>query len=59
MKVRDIPTDIAISASFFAAFLLAFVPWLLFFSPDILLAISAFQARHRAEEPRGGGLYTR
>jgi hypothetical protein len=56
VKLRDIPTDIAISASFFAVFLLAFVPWLLFLSPDLLLAIRAFQARHSAEGPRGGGL---
>ena len=56
MKVREIPTDIAISASFFAAFLLAFVPWLLLFSPDLLLAIKAFQAKHRPEGPPGGGL---
>jgi hypothetical protein len=56
VKLRDIPTDIAISASFFAAFLLAFVPWFLFFSPDLLLAIKAFQAKHRAEGPRGDGL---
>ncbi len=56
MKLRDFPTDIAISASFFAVFLLAFVPWLLFFSPDLLLAIRAFQVRHRPEGPRGGGL---
>jgi hypothetical protein len=56
MKLRNIPTDIAISASFFVVFSLAFVPCLLFFSPDLLLAIRAFQARHRAEEPRGGGL---
>jgi hypothetical protein len=57
MKLRNIPTDIAVSASFFAVFLLAFVPYLLFFSPDLLLAIKAFQARHRAEGPRGNGLY--
>jgi hypothetical protein len=56
VKLRNIPTDIAISASFFAVFLLAFVPWLLFLSPDLLLAIRAFQARHSAEGPRGGGL---
>ena len=56
MKLRDIPTDIAISASFFAVFLLAFVPWLLFFSPDLLLAIKAFQAKHGVEGPRGDGL---
>jgi hypothetical protein len=56
MKLRAIPTDIAISASFFAMFLLAFVPWLLILSPDLLLAIKAFQARHRAEGPRGDGL---
>jgi hypothetical protein len=56
MKLRDIPTDVAISASFVAVFLLAFVPWLLFFSPDLLLAIRAFQAKHRPEGPRGDRL---
>jgi hypothetical protein len=52
MKLRDIPADIAISASFVAVFLLAFVPWLLLLSPDLLLAIKAFQAKHRAKAER-------
>jgi hypothetical protein len=40
MRLRDIPKDIAISASFVAVFLLAFIPsMLLLFSPDLLLAI--------------------
>jgi hypothetical protein len=56
MKLRDIPTDVAISASFVAVFLLAFVPWLLFFSPDLLLAIKAFQAKQRAEGARADRL---
>jgi hypothetical protein len=50
LKLKDVPTDIAVSASFFAVFLLAFVPWLW---PDLLLAIKAFRAKHRAEGPRG------
>jgi hypothetical protein len=37
-------------------FLLAFVPWLLIWSPDLLLATRAFQAKHRAERERGDGL---
>jgi hypothetical protein len=53
MKLRDVPADIAISASFIAVFLLAFVPsWLLLLSPDLLLAIKAFQAKHRAKAER-------
>jgi hypothetical protein len=53
MKLRDFPTDIAISASFVAVFLLAFVPnLLLLLSPDLLLAIKAFQAEHRAKAER-------
>jgi hypothetical protein len=53
MKLRDIPADIGIGASFVAVFLLAFVPsWLLLLSPDLMLAIKAFQAKHRAKAER-------
>jgi hypothetical protein len=56
MKLRDIPADIAISASFVAVFLLAFVPsWVLLLSPDLVLAIKAFQAKHRAKAERASG----
>jgi hypothetical protein len=52
MRLRDVPTDIAISASFVAVFLLAFVPgWLLVWSPDLLLAIKASRAKLRGKPP--------
>jgi hypothetical protein len=52
MRLRDVPTDIAISAAFIAVFLLAFVPgWLLVWSPDLLLAIKAARAKFRVNPP--------
>jgi hypothetical protein len=53
MKPRDIPTDIAISASFFAVFLLSLIPWvlgLILFSPDLWLLATI------AREKRNAGL---
>jgi hypothetical protein len=52
MKLRDIPKDIAISASFVAVFLLAFIPslfGLLMFSPDLWLSIKAGRAKRRTK----------
>ena len=50
MKVRDIPTDIAISASFVVVFLLAFIPGVfLMFSPDLWFAIKAVCAERRTK----------
>jgi hypothetical protein len=50
MRLRHVPKDIAISASFVAVFLLALIPsWLLLWSPDLLLAIKAFRAKTRRE----------
>ena len=50
MKVRDIPTDIAIGASFVAVFLLAFIPGVfLMFSPDLWFAIKAVCAERRTK----------
>jgi hypothetical protein len=55
MRLRDIPTDIAVSASFVAVFLLAFVlGWLLVWSSDLLLAINALRAKRRAKQPSAG-----
>jgi hypothetical protein len=53
MKLRNIPTDIAISLSFVAAFLLALVPsWLLIWSPDLLLAIKTVRNELRGKPPK-------
>jgi hypothetical protein len=44
------PTDIAISVSFVAVFLLAFVPgWLAVCSPDLLLVIMDARAKLKAK----------
>jgi hypothetical protein len=51
MRLRNIPTDVAISASFVAVFLLAFVPASWLFAPDLLLAIKAARAEHRGKPP--------
>ena len=48
--MRDIPTDIAISASFVVVFLLAFIPGVfLMFSPDLWFAIKAVCAERRTK----------
>lgn len=54
MRLRDIPKDIAISASFVAVFLLAFIPgMLLLLSPDLLLAIKTARDELRGKPPSG------
>jgi hypothetical protein len=56
MRLRDIPKDVAISVSFVAVFLLAFVPGtLLLLSPDLLLAIKTARDELRGK-PRAGTL---
>jgi hypothetical protein len=53
--MRDIPADIAISATFVAVFLLAFIPsTLLLLSPDLLLAIKNARDELKGKPPRGG-----
>jgi hypothetical protein len=54
MRLLNIPTDVAISASFVAVFLLAFVPASWVFAPDLLLAIRAARAELRGEPPSVG-----
>jgi hypothetical protein len=55
MRLRNVPTDIAISASFVAVFLLALIPgWLAVWSPDLLLAIKAARAKLRGKPPSVG-----
>jgi hypothetical protein len=55
MRLHNIPTDIAISASFVAVLLLAFIPgWLVVWSPDLLLAIKAARAKLRDKPPSVG-----
>ena len=57
MKLRNTPTDIAISLSFVAAFLLALVPgWFLIWSPDLLLAIKTARDELRGKPPKAGTL---
>ena len=43
MRLRSIPTDIAIGASFVAVFLLSFFPAVLMFAPDLAVAIKALR----------------
>jgi hypothetical protein len=55
MRLRSIPTDIAISAAFVAVFLLAFAPgWLVVWSPDLLLAVKAARAKLAGKLPSAG-----
>lgn len=55
MRLRTIPADIAISASFVAVFLLAFIPgWLAVWSPDLLRAIKAARAKPGSKPPSAG-----
>jgi hypothetical protein len=54
MRLRDIPADIAVSISFAAVFLLAFIPSTIsMFAPDLVLAIKAMheQGKARAKAP--------
>jgi len=54
MRLLNIPTDVAISASFVAVFLLAFVPASWLFAPDLFWAIRAARAELRGEPPSVG-----
>ena len=55
MRLRNIPADIAIGASFVAVFLLAFIPgWIAIWSPDLLLAIKAARAKLSGKPPSVG-----
>ena len=51
MRLRAIPTDIVISASFVGVFLLAFIPKVfgLLFAPDVWLTIKAIREERKAK----------
>jgi len=53
MRLQSIPTDIAISASFVAVFLLAFIPNVfgLLFASDVWLTIKAIREERKAKDP--------
>jgi hypothetical protein len=50
MRLRSIPTDIAISASFVAVFLLAFIPSVVgfFLAPEVWLSIKDIRDKWKA-----------
>jgi hypothetical protein len=51
MRLRSIPTDIAISASFVAVFLLSLFPAVWMFAPDLAVAIKALRDKCRGQPP--------